>query len=568
MVASMKTQARVVVDALDKIFVDPIRSGRPRPKDWQPGLAPVMALAAAGYLIGVVLVLGAPWLRSADRPVVIERAEVIGSASMTVLLWLVTLTLAVGLTAALHVHPLLKLISIIVFLLPLTPQLALGTGSLAVVASVGGTIIFFLIRRRGSFAGWEFPVIWILVSTGVMMPLISTGHFGYDIRTSTVLLILAFMNSLAVPALMMTGYAAAQVGISFSQWMGLRLSQLMPRYLSLVAISVLGLGNLGYAIWSTHQRRLGWELENWMGSVLLVALAAGIIAVLWSGLPDRGTSPRDPADPDALADSWTSQAFGLASVTLAFMLLTSLGAVAGGLADVFLGSQPDWLANLSSSTTLVFLVRLGQAALALWWGWHRARRGDRVTPVVLGAYAAIMAISALSVLTAWAWFAWEIEPAGVLLLMIGALIWCTGRGDAGVHQALILALLVTLFRFREPLSEPGMIFGAVSASAVLLISLLWRVMTDGDLMAGDSKALPQSSRVLAFATMTLLAVLILAVTAQMRIETTAIDQSGMVGLGDMTLGGALFMAAGIASLVALWTYRRGDALTAGPVPRS
>ena len=28
------------------------------------------------------------------------------------------------------------------------------------------------------------------------------------------------------------------------------------------------------------------------------------------------------------------------------------------------------------------------------------------------------------------------------------------------------------------------------------------------------------------------------------------------------------MAAGIASLVALWTYRRGDALTAGPVPRS
>ena len=155
MVASMKTQARVVVDALDKIFVDPIRSGRPRPKDWQPGLAPVMALAAAGYLIGVVLVLGAPWLRSADRPVVIERAEVIGSASMTVLLWLVTLTLAVGLTAALHVHPLLKLIGIIVFLLPLTPQLALGTGSLAVVASVGGTIIFFLIRRRGSFAGWE-----------------------------------------------------------------------------------------------------------------------------------------------------------------------------------------------------------------------------------------------------------------------------------------------------------------------------------------------------------------------------------------------------------------------------
>ena len=107
------------------------------------------------------------------------------------------------------------------------------------------------------------------------------------------------MNSLAVPALMMTGYAAAQVGISFSQWMGLRLSQLMPRYLSLVAISVLGLGNLGYAIWSTHQRRLGWELENWMGSVLLVALAAGIIAVLWSGLPDRGTSPRDPADRDA-----------------------------------------------------------------------------------------------------------------------------------------------------------------------------------------------------------------------------------------------------------------------------
>lgn len=561
----MKTRVRLLLDAFVEIFVAPIRSGRPRPREWPAGVAPVMALAGIGYLIGVLLVLGAPWLRAADRPVIIDGAEAIGSTSMTVLLWLVSLTLALGLTAALHVHPLLKLISIVVFLLPLSPQLALGTSPLAVLASLIGVVVFFVVRRRGSFASWEFPVIWILVSIAVMVPLIVKGNLGYDMRTSTVLVILAFVNALAVPALMMTGYAAAQVGVSFSQWMGLRLTQVLPNRVTLIATAALALGNLGYGAWSTYRGRPGWELENWLGSALLVVLTVIIIVGLLSGLPVRGVSRRDPADPDTLGDSWASQAFGLASVTLAFMLLTSVSAIAGGLADVLVGPQPDWLANLSTSNVLIFLVRIGQAALALWWGWKRARRGDRVTPVVLGAYCAIMIISALSLVTSWTWLAWEIEPAGVLILVIGALVWWTARGAAGAHHALILALLVTLFRFREPLSEPGMVFGAVSASAVLLISLLWRVLTDGDLMAGDSAALPQASRVLAFGTMTLLAVLILAVTAQMRIQTAAIDQSAMISLGDMTLGGALFMAAGLASVMALWASRHRDALIAGAI---
>ncbi|WIY81443.1 hypothetical protein [Propionimicrobium sp. PCR01-08-3] len=570
----MKNHTALLVDALNKVFLAPIRSGRPRPSQWPAGLSPVMAVVGIGYLFGVVLVLGAPWLRAADRPVVIEGSQVLGSASMTVLLWLVSLTLALGLTAALHVHPLLKIVSLAVFLLPLTPQLALG-GSLPVLGSMLGIVVFFLIRWRGRFVAWEFPVIWILVSIGVLRPLAVSGNYGYDMRTATLLLVLAFINSLAVPALMMTGYAAAQVGVSISQWMGLRLDQVLPVQATKLLAGLLAVGNVGYAMWSTYQGKLGWEAENWVGSLLLVTLTVGIVAGLLSRrpairTPDAGprpapaassTTPRshDPAAPDAIADSWVPQAFGLASATLAFMVLTAIAAIAGGLVDVFLGHQPDWLANLGSSNLLLFVVRFSQAGIALWWGWRRAGRGDRVTPVVLGAFGAIMIISSLSILTSSTWLAWEVEPVGILLLLAGVIAWFTFRSDAGAHYALIIALLATLFRFREPLSEPGMVFGVVSASAVLLISLIWRVLTDGDLMAGDSRALPGASRVMAFGTMALLAVLTLSVTAQMRVQTPAIDQSAMVGLGDATLGGALFLAAGVSTLTALWSARQADA---------
>ena len=263
-------------------------------------------------------------------------------------------------------------------------------------------------------------------------------------------------------------------------------------------------------------------------------------------------SQDDPAEPDELINAWHEDAYLLAMLMLAPMLLAGVSSVSGAMVAFLTGSTPDWLATVSTNNASVAIGRLLQAGFAGVLAWRRARSGDRVAPMVLGAYATIMTLSAAAVGTGWRWLTWEPEPVGVLLLvgLLGALV-TRGNRPAGLQHGLVLVLLVSLYRFREVLSEPGTVFATASATGVLLISLLWRVLTDGELARGDSRQFPHASRILVYATMSLLAVVSLAISAQVRVEGSALDQTSMMAYGDRTLGGALFFAAGLAALAAL-----------------
>lgn len=559
--------ARVLLDALVEVLVVPIREGHPRLRDWPRGIGPIMALASVAYLICLALVIFAPLVVRHDSLVVIDGPELIGRATITLVSWLTTLTMALGLTAVLHIQPLLRVIALMLLLTPLLPLLASqGQGWLA-GAAILALIVFFVFRARGRFAAWEFPVIWLLVCIGLLGPLRIEVNLGYDQRTMSMQLVLMSMQALAVPALMMAGYAASQITVSLSQWVGFRFTETLSRPLSLGLASVLAAAHLGDALWRTLNAQAGWSAGSWLGSVLVLLIAVGVVLVLRAGLPLRGRRRTEPAHPDELADSWRRPAYLMALVMLGPILLGNLAAVGGAIVGLLSGSTPDWLATLTTSSLFVVLARFGQAIFAAVLGWRRARVGDAVAPVVLGAYSAVMALSATAILTGARWLTWEAELVGALLVIAAVVLALRSGGQAGLVHLLVVGLLVWLYRFRELISEPSAVFVTASASALLLLSLGWRVLTDGTLARGDSSQFPAPARVLTYATMSLLAVLTLAVSAQLRVQGSALDQTAMIAFGDRTLGGALYLAAGLASLLGLAQAggrRRSDVALASP----
>lgn len=540
---------QVLLDGLVEVIVAPIRAGRLRPSSWPAGLAPIMVLVGFGYLLALILVLGAPLLIRHTELIVIEGAEIISEPVLTLMTWLVSLTLAIGLTAVLHLHWAVRLVGLILQLAPLLLLVAMPDLGWLALLSVAGIVLFFLIRIRGRFAAWEFPVLWLLVSVGLLGPLRSVQHFGYDHRTMLVQLVLVVMISLGTPALLMAGTTASQIAVSLSQWTGFRVTEVLGRGVLAGITGVLIMVNLVIAGWRTLTGNLGWLATNWFGSVLLIGAAIVVILILRVPLPTRRRGRLAPAEPDELMDAWRRPAYFLSLLMLGPMLVTGIASFAGAFLGAFTGSSPDWLANLAANPWFVAALRLVQAGVAVVLGWRRSVAGDEVTPLVLGSYAALMTLSAASIVTGWPWLVWEPEPVGALLLVVVGVVLIVTRGVTGLHHGLVVALVVSLYRFREVLSEPATLF-AISAP-VLLVSLLWRVLTDGELARGDSARFPRPARVLVYAALSLLGVLTLAISAQVRLQGSVLDQTPMIALGDRTLGGALYLAALLAALLAM-----------------
>ena len=49
-------------------------------------------------------------------------------------------------------------------------------GHNACLLGIAGILLFFLIRARGRFSPWEFPVLWLLVGTALLLPLDSVDR--------------------------------------------------------------------------------------------------------------------------------------------------------------------------------------------------------------------------------------------------------------------------------------------------------------------------------------------------------------------------------------------------------
>ena len=548
----------VIAQIGGKVIVDPIKDGFPDTKNWPRGLVSVVVVAMLGIVVCSAMILGSGWIRGADDPVAVSGQQIVGSWSVVVLLWLCVLTLALGLTANLHIHiaarflvlpllvsPFLSVLSIALF----PPSWAAAGGAAAIVA----ILVFTLARIGRRFAWFEFPVMLLLSALAVFVPMGSGVHFSYDFRATMLLTLLVTFTTLATPALIVTGYSAAQVAVSLSEWTADRVTRMLERPATIALSLLLGAAAIVRGVALSRAGDPSWTPEVWITSIAVLTAALVLSLGLLQFRRDKGLHP---VPPEALDNAWTPLAYPLAFLVVPQLGLSLLAIHADMYLDIFKLGSLDRVVEASQGTIANAVMRVISVGGALWLAVIRARRNDRITPVVLACYCVVMLMSAARTLSGGALrIIWTIDALAVALvgltLVMVALLWIReGHREVVWKQVLLVSALATLFRFREPLSEPSLVFAGVSGTVVILLSLFWRILTDGTLTHGDSRALPRASRVMFFATAVLLSAVTLAWSAQTRI-TGMNDHALIRSLGDHMLGKPLMMAAGICAVIAL-----------------
>lgn len=540
----------IVVGTLDKVFVEPVREGSPRTASWPSGLRITMGLAAIGYVIAAGLIVSSDWLRSTEN-LVFHNGDAYPAWSVTILLWLVVLTLALALTAALHTHPALTVALLLVFG---SSMLAAGIGVQGPWAWVSplallALVVFWLFRVRRHFAWFEFPVVLILVTLSVYAPLAAPRFgAGNDLRPLVLVLVLGLAVALATPALVMAGYAPAEIAVSLAEWLLSRLRQetrersWRPLVLGLALVG--GLGVFALDLWSgLTSEAWGLRAEAWAASVLVVALVLGAGWLMLRRNP--GLPPTGPT-----AEVWNRYAYLMGAlwvlVIIPVVLLAAVGSVATSLGTT---KVAELAGSLATSDWFVAVWRLIAIGIALRLIIATRRRGLRVAPMLLLSFGCLASARLVSVLSDGSVpLVWSLDAvvASIVVTALGLTVVALIRRK-GVERQLWITLLALLISAavgrRELLAEPGSLAAGMSGLAVLLLGLIWRVLTDAGVTRRGTRWLPVPTRVLLFAANSLLAVVVLAVIALARQETPTADPETLAAIGTDILGTSLILGA-------------------------
>ncbi len=554
---SVRTEiAAAVRDVLRITFVDPVRQGRPRPRDWPRGLPEVGAAAAVLFvLLGLVILFAAPLRQvgelasspstAATLPAltvpllltgVLFSFVLAGTAALRASWWLRLTLLLLGaaavffFTARLWIDPLLAVV-------PVTFYLAL--------------VVFTFVRARRPYAWWELVVVAGLLLGATMLPwLLPAGGLGGDMDLRTVALegSLVSLQPLILPAMMVAGSAPAQIVVTGAQ---------------AAASPPVGLGVFwtGFAValaWLVVATALGAGTDDYTLSALVAALIA-LLAVtalvgflLWRG--DR----RAPPEPAHYPEVWGGWLYPLAVAMVAVTALTipvtivrALAAMLGlaGLAGVldtgmnlFLDNNPGVLGRgLLGLVVLVAAVRF-------------AGRSRMVEAVALGGFAVLVLLDAVGLVPGLQFLHDRSTAAMGLLASVVALVAAAvsairrrfGRDRAaGVLTVLLLAVL---YPHRDLISDPLSTVLASTGAVVLVFGLAWRVFTEAEVTNQGSRRYPRSTRVLLFLANALFATTGVAFVALSRGLGTNADPTVWAELGDATLGDPLYVAGLVAGL--------------------
>ncbi|WP_432558430.1 hypothetical protein [Granulicoccus sp. GXG6511] len=550
-----RTSLEIIRDTAAKVFWEPIVGGSPRWRAWPRGLRTIAVLAGLAYVVCAVLILASAQIRASD-PLVHTNGDTYPAWATMVLLWSVVLVLALGLTAALHAHPVIRVVVLLyvsfTFVFP-----AVGANAAAVwaVLCVVGLIVFFIVRARRRFAWFEFPVVLSLVALGLYVPL-ATAPFGAgaDLRPLYLALLMSVVSTLAAPVLVMAGYAPAEVAVTLGEWLvnriGVETAGSRWRRRVVGGGVVVGLAVLVFDV-GQGLRNQAWDFraDAWWASALVVAVSLG-----WCWLMLRRRPGEPPREPTAYA--WEKYGWWIAVLWIAVIIPLAILIV--GSAVLNLLGQPALFRVVqaaANSEQLFGVWRLMVCVVAVLWLVRARRLGERVAPVLLVSFVTMTALGAarpvsdgrLSV-------SWSLQPVVALAVgvsLVAVVVAVVRR--RGVERQLWIALLAlvlsALVGRRELLAEPGSLAAGVSGLAVLLIGLVWRVLTDAGFTRGDSRWFPLPSRVLFFAANALLGTLVLAHLALTRQEDPPVDVESMAMLGVNLIGAPLVLGAIVLGLV-------------------
>lgn len=556
----MRRQAVAAVRQVgDRVLLGPIRRGRPEIRLWPDGLVPVVLLALAAMVVCAVLVLFADQTRSLGTPVMLE-VSVVGGWSITILLWILIFAIALALTGALHLHPLVRVpLLLALFGTILQAQIAGDAGlplwqTLVAVGAFLALIIFVLVRGRRPFAWFEFPIILALVMAAIYLRMGSGVIGGIDFRSLTLISVLTQGTLLAIPSLMVTGYTAGQVTVSLARWGADGVADTLPRRALAAVALLLTAVVLAVAVVRTGQHHPGWEGGRWLASTAALGGCALCFWLVRRGL--RAVHADRVPTPDALDQGWTALVYPFAVIVSLSVLLTVPITMIYFLVTLFLQLPVDGLLTFISSTWLVTAQRVLAAVVALVLAVQRTRRGDAAASGVLVCFAVLIAFDAAGRATnGLTWVDWNADICGVLLVAAALILAAGGvllpRWHVRWESMLVVAALTAIYRFREVLTEPSVLFLGISGSVALLLTLVWRLLTDGEWAHGHSRAFPRPGRVVLIVTSILLSAITLAWSSQTRV--TELDPAQFIQVGDQTLGTPLMLAAGLWALSTVLT---------------
>lgn len=549
--ATLKEVVDAGRDVLKITFVQPVREGRPRPDGWPPGLRQIAASAIAVLAMLTLGTLGSGLLRGQDTLSLspTDLNVTLPSLSLPVLLLGVVVALALAATAALHAAWWLRLGVLIltaVAIVTANPMaLTTPTGMLLVGGSFLILVGFTIARSFRTYAWWEYVVVLCLVGAALILPLgvPSALSIGWDSRPATVSVALSMLGILVVPAVMVAGFAPAQIVVTAADAVANRPVS-RGLFWSVFAIALCAFAATSWQHLTADPR------PSWPAVVASSCLLAAVALV--AGVLLRRARASRPPDPHQYPEAWGNWIYPLAAamagiivvswVAVAITVLLTLSGANQAAAAVLAANQ----AVFTGGSGTIWRAVVGAGALVA--SWRLSRRDRLVEAIMLATFGTFMGFDALGLAPGLSLLhqrsAAMIGLVCVTIALASMLVHILRRRfdrdrAAGVLTVLMLALL---YPHRDALSDPISALLWVAPTAMLLFGLGWRMFTEATITYSSSVRYPQSSRVLLFLANSVLAATGIAFVSLSRGMGTDSDLSDWGQLGDLALGEPLYLA--------------------------
>ncbi|MGJ3508504.1 hypothetical protein [Enemella sp. A6] len=544
--------------------IDAVRSGVPQPRQWSHGLRAVTAVGALAFLLAAALTLLSTPLRAETELAVGAQHLVLPSWSAPLVLWILVVAMSLAATAILHLHPVLRLFGwlaltflMVTFLPPLANEPVVAFGLLA--AGSLSLLVLIVVRWRKSFHPVEFLFASIAVSLGTLAPLVrATGSstYGFDHRPLYIEGTLISFVLFAMPLLLVTGYAMAQVTTRLATDLG---PSLDGRALAVVA-AVLAVPALALIGWHWWQGNELWTFDAMLTSAVLLIVLVVLALPLWVRARGAGLPP--VAEVDEGFGPWLYPiALGLVAQNLPVFMLTQIAPVAGIL---FGPDMANKLIELPSFTQTPMARAIWRILLSIGFvvaAWLFARRGRMGGPLAAIAAAAVIATGAVGTATGWR-YTFTGEALIQIAVLVGGVTFIVRAVRRKIDQRTLIGLvgllaLTVAYPFRHLVGEPIDGIAGQAGGALVIFGVTWQLLSGAGFTRRSSRVAPAPARVLLFTANIVLTAAVMAWVALTRRTASVIDPAAYANTGDHMFGTPLLAA--VLVLLVLQIITGGDA---------
>lgn len=558
----VRQRAGAVAAFLGQVIVAPVRDGRLRPSQWHPALRMLALMTLVAVLAAFAHIIAAEEMRAAGTLVPVGPDMYLPADAMPMTAIGMFLAMTLLQTAALHLSVPLRIVA-------LAALAAATAGSMSQsgdagpllwlpLFALGGLLLFHLVRLGRRFSTVEVVVVAVLVFCCTQLGMVGADEalqLGFETRGLILTTQMQFFWTLAVPALLVAGAALTQVAVTSGEAVGTIAARRLGTRTLQALIGVL----VVWRSWVTITEFVGTtadlRIPDLFGT-LLALLVAGAIAAPFA-VRARRVPGRERVATGALADTFGGVSYLLAALATLWMVLpqTLLGAQALLLKLAI--DAPDWVwaaANVPNQSLTPSVSRLAAGAVCLVLAWRAAGRGRWLGAVLVAGFMGPQVVHLAATLAPGAPIGFSDEALGLwlhLALLAGvAAVAATGGADHRRLGALLAAAaILTIHDFRHVLENPLAAVVGFSALAAILFGVAWRVLTDGALTHGDSRAFPRDTRILLYLANIAFVTTVVMFSALTRDATGFFDISRWEELGDEVFAQPLHLAAVLVALV-------------------